>query len=72
LKDKLRRVEGAVMENKDHENLKLQEQLQQKEAGVTELLELYSKVETAYASIVQALATNGTNTTTNTTNLEVI
>ena len=43
-----------VAVTKDEENEAMQEQLLEGEAGVADLLELYSKVEEVYGSVLQA------------------
>ncbi len=44
-----------AVKGRDKENEALQEQFQEREAGVAELLELYSQVEAVYVSASKAL-----------------
>ncbi len=60
------------MMNKDLENQRMQEQLNAKETGVAELVELYSKIEIAYSSCTQALMDPGLDYTTNSTNWRAV
>lgn len=46
----------------------MQEQLQEKEAGVAELLDFYARVETVYISASQALEESHTIKASNSTN----
>lgn len=41
--------------SKDTENAAIQKQLEEREAGVTELLDFYAKVERVYVSSLKAL-----------------
>jgi len=58
----------VIKKDKDKENRKLQEQLESREAGVTELLEFYNRIETAYVSSLKALKESQIDTTSNSTN----
>ena len=43
------------MVNKDDENIALIEELEKREAGVTELFEFYAGIETVYSASIKAL-----------------
>lgn len=57
-----------MVNNPDQENENLQRQLESREAGVIELLELYARVEPAYTAAIQALDEHRTVTASDTTN----
>ncbi len=56
------------MITKDKEKEEIIERFENKEAGVTELLEFYSRVETIYVSSSEALGETMSASTSNTTN----
>jgi hypothetical protein len=61
---------GISMDTKDRENEALLQTLEQREAGVTDLLEFYAGVEAIYAASIQALQDEHTAMASNTTNRE--
>ena len=58
------------MDNKDKENEVLLETLEQREAGVADLLEFYAGVEDVYAASMHAFQQGGTAMASNATNRE--
>jgi len=58
------------MATKDQENEAIVETLEQREAGVTELLELYAAIEAVYAVSVRALEEGHTSMASTSTNRE--
>jgi len=60
--------EGKPVATKDKENEAIQEQLQEREAGIADLFELYSQVEAFYVSASKALEEGYTVRASNSTN----
>ena len=58
------------MDSKDRENETLLKTLEQREAGVTDLLEFYAGVESVYVASIQALQDEYMAMASNTTNRE--
>ena len=56
------------MTNKDEENVKLIEELEKREAGVKDLFEFYTGVETVYAAYIKALEEGNTSLVSNSAN----
>ena len=56
------------MTTKDQENEALVETLEQREAGVTDLFDFYSEIESVYAASVQALDEGHTTMASDSTN----
>lgn len=58
------------MDTKDRENEALLEALEQREAGVADLLQFYAGVEAVYAASIKAIQEGCTAMSSNTTNRE--
>ena len=58
------------MDTKDRENQAFLETLEQREPGVTDLMQLYAGVEAVYAASIQAFPQGSIPTASNTTNYE--
>ena len=56
------------MTTKEHEKKALEQALEKREAGVTDLLEFYTKVEVVYTASIKALEEGQTTMATNSTN----
>jgi hypothetical protein len=56
------------MTDKDNENVGLIEELEKREAGVTELFEFYAGIEAVYAASIRALEAGHVSTVSNSAN----
>ena len=57
------------MQVKDQENQVLQEQFREREAGVADVLEFYSRMEEVYVSAMQSLDISQSSWTSSSTNI---